>query len=641
LLNSGSGTFLVPAAHAPAVSNPLGITHGDFDRDGDQDLAVALSTGGNEVVIEVNNGTGTLTPGAPFGGFNGARDVAAGDADGDGILDLAVTNPTLSVVHGYQGVPASPGSFTTPPLTFPVGTSPWALTNGDLDRDGDLDLAVAIRGANAVTALLNDGSGSAGVAATFAAGAQPAGVATADLNGDGIPDVATANSGSNDVSVLRGTGSAVANSTFDVPSAFAAAGTAGENAIATGDFNNDGDPDVVTTDALYLSLRDPAAPSTTDDVPAAPVSGPRAVTLTAGDSGGSGLQTTYYEKSLSPPTPTTSSPVYDPNNKPVLFQGDTIKYFSTDRAGNREPVKTSSQLIVDAAAPPPPSGLATTPASPADDNAPRITGSAEAGSTVTIRSGACNGAVVATGTAAEFASPGLTVSVPDNTTTFFLATATDGVGNTSDCSAPVAYEEKTATPPPPPEPKKTANVEPKSGAVTVRCPGQGEATLAGDSQIQSGCRIDATDGVVTLTAAADAKGNTQSADFFDGAFKFKQVEETQTVKGKKVKVLITELTLDVAKPTGCTTKKAGIGTAKNGGHLWGRGKGRYRTRGRRGAGTVRGTEWLTEERCAGTFFQVKTGIVEVQDFTLKKTVLVKKGKTYLAPATKPAKKGKN
>jgi len=232
------------------------------------------------------------------------------------------------------------------------------------------------------------------------------------------------------------------------------------------------------------------------------------------------------------------------------------------------------------------------------------------------------------------------VSVLDNTTTQLFATATDAASNTSACSPPVTYEERTAAAPPPPTPKKTANVEAKSGEVTVKCPGKAESAIDAKTQIKAGCRVDATGGVVALTAAADAKGKTQSADFFDGAFKFKQVEETELAKKKKVKALITELALDVAKPTSCKkTSKSSIAGARRGGHLWGRGKGRYRTRGRRGAGTVRGTEWLTEERCEGTYFQVKTGVVEVKDFTLKKTVLLKKGKHYLAPATKPKRKG--
>jgi ferric-dicitrate binding protein FerR (iron transport regulator) len=47
--------------------------------------------------------------------------------------------------------------------------------------------------------------------------------------------------------------------------------------------------------------------------------------------------------------------------------------------------------------------------------------------------------------------------------------------------------------------------------------------------------------------------------------------------------------------------------------LWGDGRGRFRTRGRYGAATVRGTKWLTDDRCDGTLVRVKRGKVDVQD----------------------------
>ena len=65
-------------------------------------------------------------------------------------------------------------------------------------------------------------------------------------------------------------------------------------------------------------------------------------------------------------------------------------------------------------------------------------------------------------------------------------------------------------------------------------------------------------------------------------------------------------------------------------HLWAKGKGRYRTRGRYAAATIRGTEWLTADRCDGTLVRVTQGRVEVADLPLKKNVLVRAGKSYLA-----------
>lgn len=89
----------------------------------------------------------------------------------------------------------------------------------------------------------------------------------------------------------------------------------------------------------------------------------------------------------------------------------------------------------------------TSPASGADDNSPRILGTAPAGSTVALFTNAtCTGAPVATGAAAELAAPGIQVAVADNTTTTFHATATDSKG-TSGCSASsVTYLEATAGP---------------------------------------------------------------------------------------------------------------------------------------------------------------------------------------------------
>ena len=65
-------------------------------------------------------------------------------------------------------------------------------------------------------------------------------------------------------------------------------------------------------------------------------------------------------------------------------------------------------------------------------------------------------------------------------------------------------------------------------------------------------------------------------------------------------------------------------------HLWAKGKGKYRTRGRYAAATIRGTEWLTADRCDGTLVRVTQGRVEVADLPLRRNVLVRAGRSYLA-----------
>jgi hypothetical protein len=99
------------------------------------------------------------------------------------------------------------------------------------------------------------------------------------------------------------------------------------------------------------------------------------------------------------------------------------------------------------AVPPAPKVTGVTPASPANNNSPKVIGSAEAGTTVKVYStSSCTGSPLATGTAAAFASPGLAVSVADNTTTTFRATATNGTGTSSCSTTSVTYVEDSKAP---------------------------------------------------------------------------------------------------------------------------------------------------------------------------------------------------
>jgi glucose/arabinose dehydrogenase len=100
---------------------------------------------------------------------------------------------------------------------------------------------------------------------------------------------------------------------------------------------------------------------------------------------------------------------------------------------------------------PPPMLSSTIPASPANENIPRVTGStAPEWSTVNLYTDQLCTSPAATGSAAQLASPGIAVTVPDNSTTSFYATGTDGA-NTSECSdTSVTYVEDSAPPVVPP-----------------------------------------------------------------------------------------------------------------------------------------------------------------------------------------------
>ena len=92
---------------------------------------------------------------------------------------------------------------------------------------------------------------------------------------------------------------------------------------------------------------DKLPPGTSDNVPAGWQKADVTVTLTASDTGGSGVSKTYYTTGISPANPTVASPVYDSANKPILANGQRIRYFSVDLAGNAEAVKTSAAAQVD------------------------------------------------------------------------------------------------------------------------------------------------------------------------------------------------------------------------------------------------------------------------------------------------------
>jgi hypothetical protein len=124
---------------------------------------------------------------------------------------------------------------------------------------------------------------------------------------------------------------------------------------------------------------------------------------------------------------------------------------AVDAPGNRSACSSAPvQYVEDSAAPSPPALTGTAPASPANDNSPRVQGQAEPGSTVRLHAGdGCAGAPVAQGSAADLGGAGLQVTVADDSSTAFSATATDAAGNQSACSGAITYVETSTAPGPP------------------------------------------------------------------------------------------------------------------------------------------------------------------------------------------------
>ena len=180
---------------------------GDFDGDGKLDVAIA--GGGTAaypaagIAISLGNGDGTFRQalGSPlsFGQF--LSGVVAADFNGDGKLDLAVTDYATNTVLILLG--KGDGTFQ-PPITFATGYEPEAIVAADFNNDGKLDLAIANYGGNTVTLLLGNGDGTFTQAAgsPFAVGKGPVAIAAADFNNDGKLDLAIANIMDGTVSIL-------------------------------------------------------------------------------------------------------------------------------------------------------------------------------------------------------------------------------------------------------------------------------------------------------------------------------------------------------------------------------------------------------------------------------------------------------
>ena len=176
---------------------------------------------------------------------------------------------------------------------------------------------------------------------------------------------------------------------------------------------------------------------------------------------------------------------------------------------------------------------------------------------------------------------------------------------------------------------RTANAEPVSGTVRVRRPGSAAfVPLATLDQIPMGSEIDATRGVVRITVS-DGKGGLETVLISEGRFKITQIRE----RGR----LITLITLTGGSFRACprlsaTAAANRLRKTSSVRHLWVDGKGAFRTKGRYSAATIRGTRWLTDDRCDGTLTRVTQGAVGVRDLVKRKTVVVRARGRYLARA---------
>ena len=173
---------------------------------------------------------------------------------------------------------------------------------------------------------------------------------------------------------------------------------------------------------------------------------------------------------------------------------------------------------------------------------------------------------------------------------------------------------------------------PETGAARASQKGEDFEPVTQPREIPIGTTIDASEGGARITSSKSAtEGDIKDGTFEAGVF---QVLESRN----QTENALTKLKLRGGSFNNCEAGK-GASAARLSRRairrLRGSATGRFRTRGRHSAATVRGTDWEVIDRCDGTLTKVERGEVAVRDFRLRKTILVKEGKRYLARAEPP------
>lgn len=181
------------------------------------------------------------------------RNIALGDLDGDGVLDVVVTHHFIDEVSVFMGV--GDGTFGIE-QQYSVGVSPLDIKLGDLDADGDLDAVVACSGDDDnylgdVSILRNNGDGTFAARVGYDVEYEPQSITLGDADGDGDLDIAVAVGlrfmQYGDVAMLLNAG----DGSFTLTNRFEAGASVDD--VAFGDLNGDGALDLVASNWLLSS----------------------------------------------------------------------------------------------------------------------------------------------------------------------------------------------------------------------------------------------------------------------------------------------------------------------------------------------------------------------------------------------------
>lgn len=191
LVGHGDGTFKTPVTYA--VQSPLSMTAGDLNGDGNLDLVVG--TAPNQITVLLGNGDGTLQTGRNYATPYEPGSLLLGDFRAIGKLDLVTafnqccegSNTTAYILPGNGD-----GTFAAPQPVL-SGTNYSGAAAADLDGDGHLDLVISEFGSPGADVLKGNGDDTFQTASSYSAGVGPITPVVGDLNQDGRPDILVPN----------------------------------------------------------------------------------------------------------------------------------------------------------------------------------------------------------------------------------------------------------------------------------------------------------------------------------------------------------------------------------------------------------------------------------------------------------------
>lgn len=270
-LQSAVGVFDAPVRY-PIGPDPWGMSAGDANGDGRLDLVIATpnalpiqpdtisDSGGISLLLQAAAQPGRFLASQWLATGGMADDAAIAYLDDDAWADLVVADAVSVNARALllRQNPVVPGTFLAP-VSLPTGSGGGSDDVSVADINGDGRTDIALAAQDSIVVFYQKATGGFEPAVVFAAGINTQGVAVADVNGDGRADLVAANTGN---APSGGTGGASVSILLQSsPGIFVATQIPvadGARRVAIGDLNQDGIPDVAVVSMVYQDQYSPS-----------------------------------------------------------------------------------------------------------------------------------------------------------------------------------------------------------------------------------------------------------------------------------------------------------------------------------------------------------------------------------------------